>query len=147
MNYLIKGIRYGITEGGMACGPVSGNVVASIEFQDDDKVSFLSMVEVFGMPEFYFSEEDIYDELLEESEDFIDKANSLIINEFNGIELEEYEDIMEELKKPYNEEDKALIKLLIAVVRLDYDEADKLIEESIGKYIKDINIPDTDLDD
>lgn len=147
MNYLIKGIRYGITEGGMACGPVSGNVVASIEFQDDDKVSFLSMVEVFGIPEFYFSEEDIYDELLEESEDFIDKANSLIINEFNGIELEEYEDIMEELKKPYNEEDKALIKLLIAVVRLDYDEADKLIEESIGKYIKDINIPDTDLDD
>lgn len=147
MNYLIKGIRYGITEGGMACGPVSGNVVASIEFQDDDKVSFLSMVEVFGMPEFYFSEEDIYDELLEESEDFIDKANSLIINEFNGIELKEYEDIMEELKKPYNEEDKALIKLLIAVVRLDYDEADKLIEESVGKYIKDINIPDTDLDD
>jgi hypothetical protein len=147
MNYLIKGIRYGITEGGMACGPVSGNVVASIEFQDDDKVSFLSMVEVFGIPEFYFSEEDIYNELLEESEDFIDKANSLIINEFNGIELEEYEDIMEELKKPYNEEDKALIKLLIAVVRLDYDEADKLIEESIGKYIKDINIPDTDLDD
>ena len=147
MNYLIKGIRYGITEGGMACGPVSGNVVASIEFQDDDKVSFLSMVEVFGIPEFYFSEEDIYDELLEESEDFIDKANSLIINEFNGIELEEYEDIMEELKKPYNEEDKALIKLLISVVRLDYDEADKLIEESIGKYIKDINIPDTDLDD
>jgi hypothetical protein len=147
MNYLIKGIRYGITEGGMACGPVSGNVVASIEFQDDDKVSFLSMVEVFGIPEFYFSEEDIYDELLEESEDFIDKANSLIINEFNGIELEEYEDIMEELKKPYNEEDKALIKLLIAVVRLDYDEADKLIEESVGKYIKDINIPDTDLDD
>jgi hypothetical protein len=147
MNYLIKGIRYGITEGGMACGPVSGNVVASIEFQDDDKVSFLSMVEVFGIPEFYFSEEDIYDELLEESEDFIDKANSLIINEFNGIELKEYEDIMEELKKPYNEEDKALIKLLIAVVRLDYDEADKLIEESIGKYIKDINIPDTDLDD
>ena len=147
MNYLIKGIRYGITEGGMACGPVSGNVVASIEFQDDNKVSFLSMVEVFGIPEFYFSEEDIYDELLEESEDFIDKANSLIINEFNGIELKEYEDIMEELKKPYNEEDKALIKLLIAVVRLDYDEADKLIEESIGKYIKDINIPDTDLDD
>lgn len=147
MNYLIKGIRYGITEGGMACGPVSGNVVASIEFQDDDKVSFLSMVEVFGIPEFYFSEEDIYDELLEESEDFIDKANSLIINEFNGIELKEYEDIMEELKKPYNEEDKALIKLLIAVVRLDYDEADKLIEESVGKYIKDINIPDTDLDD
>ena len=131
----------------MACGPVSGNVVASIEFQDDDKVSFLSMVEVFGVPEFYFSEEDIYDELLEESEDFIDKANSLIINEFNGIELKEYEDIMEELKKPYNEEDKALIKLLIAVVRLDYDEADKLIEESVGKYIKDINIPDTDLDD
>ena len=147
MNYLIKGIRYGITEGGMACGPVSGNVVASIEFQDDDKVRFLSMVEVFGIPEFYFSEENIYDELLEESEDFIDKANSLIINEFNGIELEEYEDIMEELKKPYNEEDKALIKLLIAVVRLDYDEADKLIEESVGKYIKDINIPDTDLDD
>jgi hypothetical protein len=147
MNYLIKGIRYGITEGGMACGPVSGNVVASIEFQDDDKVSFLSMVEVFGIPEFYFSEEDIYNELLEESEDFIDKANSLIINEFNGIELKEYEDIMEELKKPYNEEDKALIKLLIAVVRLDYDEADKLIEESVGKYIKDINIPDIDLDD
>ena len=147
MNYLIKGIRYGITEGGMACGPVSGNVVASIEFQDDNKVSFLSMVEVFGVPEFYFSEEDIYENLLEDSEDFIDKANSLIINEFNGIELEEYEDIMEELKKPYNEEDKALIKLLIAVVRLDYDEADKLIEESIGKYIKDINIPDTDLDD
>ena len=147
MNYLIKGIRYGITEGGMACGPVNGNVVASIEFQDDDKVSFLSMVEVFGIPEFYFSEEDIYNELLEESEDFIDKANNLIINEFNGIELKEYEDIMEELKKSYNEEDKALIKLLIAVVRLDYDEADKLIEESVGKYIKDINIPDTDLDE
>jgi hypothetical protein len=147
MNYLIKGIRYGITEGGMACGPVGGNVVASIEFQSGDKVYFLSMVEVFGIPEFYFSEEDIYENLLEESEDFIDKANSLFINEFNGIKLEEYEDIIEELKKPYNEEDKALIKLLIAVVRLDYDEADKLIEESVGKYIKDINIPDTDLDD
>ncbi len=43
--------------------------------------------------------------------------------------------------------DKALIKLLIAVVRLDYDEADKLIEEAIGKYIIEIDIPDTYSDD
>ena len=76
-----------------------------------------------------------------------DKANDLIIKEFDGIELEEYESIAEELKKPYDEESKALIKLLIAIIRLDYDETDKLIEKSIGKYITEIDIPTTDLYD
>ena len=147
MKYLIKNIEYGITEGGVACGPIDGNIVATIEYQEDNKVSWLSLVEVFGMPEFYYSDENIFEELLKESEDFIDKADNLIIKEFNDIKLDEYENIIEELKKSVNEDDKSLIKLLIAVVRLDYENTNKLINAAIGKYTTEINIPKTDLED
>lgn len=147
MKYLIKDIKFGTTEDGVACEPIEGNIVVTIEFQDDISTNWLSMVEIFGIPEFYYSDEDIFEELLKESDDFIEKTEHLIIKEFNGIQLGEYEDIIKNLRKPFDENDKSLIKLIIAVMRLDYEDTNKLIEDSIGKYSIDINIPNTDLDE
>lgn len=147
MKYLVKNIKCGITEGGVACGPIDGNIVATIEYQEKNKVNWLSLVDVFGIPEFYQSDKNIFDELMKESEDFIDEANSLLIKKFNDIDLEEYEDIIEQLNKSVDEDDKTLIKLLIAVVRLDFEDLDKLIADSIGKYTTDIQIPKIDLEE
>ena len=36
-RYLIEDAKCGLTEGGMACGPVSGNAVVSVKYSDGER--------------------------------------------------------------------------------------------------------------
>ena len=53
-RYVIENASCGITEGGVACGPVFGSVVATIKIKND-KTQYLSLVEVQGFPNFYLT--------------------------------------------------------------------------------------------
>lgn len=60
--------------------------------------------------------------------------------------LVKIDDQLIQVTKSIDEDDKTLIKLLIAVARLDFEDIDKLIADSIGKYTTDIQNPKTYLE-
>ena len=85
MDYLIEDIKCGITDGGIGCGPISGNVVTAIKYNDGNKSLYLNLIEVCGIPEFHLSDNDIYDELIKEefSDEYQELLDKTYINEFN----------------------------------------------------------------
>lgn len=96
------------------------NVVASVEYIDNGKTMYLSVVDVTGFFEYYLSEKDIFDDLIS---DEYEKVEALRIEE-------------DELK---NTTDDLLISYLMLVLRLSEEDSDDLIKESVGKYLtKDI---------
>lgn len=133
----IKNIKYGITNGGLACGPVDGSVNAVIEYEDNKGTRFLSNVEYSGIPSFYLSNIDIYDLLIKED---LESADKYHIESFADVELGEYLDIYEELKNKKSD-DSLLLKLLICVTVMDKESTEKLIKQSVGKDIKEIKMP------
>ena len=133
----IKTIRYGITAGGFACGPVDGSVNAIIEYEDKEGTKFLSNVEYSSIPTLYLSDIDIFDLLMKEELEAVDKY---FIKSFAGVDLKEYPDIYEQLKNKKSD-DALLLKLLICVTVMDKESTDKLIKQSMDKYIKEIKIP------
>lgn len=149
-RYLIKDVKCGVTKGGMACGPVSGNVVASVLYENDGEEKWIHVVEVEGMPNTFITPEDLHDVLIQDDYDaeYVEELENTTENEIGGISLtaESYYDIYDEI---YNgddvtDEDKSLIRFVIAIVRLDWDAIDALKKKAIGHYTDEIDIPTTD---
>lgn len=147
-NYKILDAKYGITDGGMACGPVSGYVVATIKFECEGKIQYLSIDDYESFPTFYLTDEDIFNNLISEVDDeaFLDLRDSHELYEIDDIDLSthEYFDIYDSLYQKGSGPAYSLIKFAIAVVRLDVEDTNKLINESIGKYVTEIDIPETE---
>ncbi len=126
---IISEVRVGIVDGGMACGPVFGNVVGEAMVYDGDRVFFAGLVEVDGLMNWYESDESLYDMIIKddyEDTDFIDW----------GCEYDEY------LENPDEDPEKdALIRYLIYVVRTDWDTCREFISKTKGKEITEIEIP------
>ena len=149
-RYLIEEAKCGVSEGGMACGPVPGTVVASLKVNDGKRVRWLSLAEVDGIPNMIVTDEDIYDTLITDdfSDEFVDFVNDHTVNEFDGIEIDDgyyttYGCIRENPDNPAG----PVMKLLIALVRCDMDETEALIEASTGKYADEIDIPLCDMEE
>ena len=138
---IIKNIRYGIAEGGIACGPVSGSVIATIEYEDEKGIHYLYNCEFDGIPSIYLSDKDIYDTLMKEE---LDSVEEYLLSEYEGICLGEYDDFYEDIK--YKRSDKfKLLKLLIVVTCADIKVTDRIIKKSTGKDIKNIKLPNLSL--
>lgn len=143
-RYLIEEVKCGISEGGMACGPVDGAVVASLKINDGEQTKWLSLVEVMGIPNVTLTDEDIYDRLIADdfSDEFTQFINDHTIESFEGIEIEEgyystYSCIQEDPENPAG----PLVKYLVALVRCDMEDVDGLIEMAVGKYADELDIP------
>ncbi len=122
MSYFIKNVEYGITG-----GPFDETVIASVEFQVNEETKFLSIVDLNGIFEFYLSDNDIYEKLInEEYEDLEDN----IISEYNGISLDSLDDIIDN-----NDDSLLLIKYALLVLRLDEEETNELINKTTNKYL------------
>ena len=148
-RYLIKDVKCGVTDGGMACGPEPGNVVASILFENDGHEKWIHVVEVEGMPNAFITPKDLHDVLIRDDYDaeYVEELEKSTENEICGIPLtaESYYEIFDEL---YNsdsatEEDKSFIRFVIAIVRLDWNAIEDLKKQAIGKYTDEIDIPRT----
>ena len=94
-RYFIEEAKCGLTDGGFACGPISGNPVVTIKFKDDDETKWLSLVEVEGIPNCFLTYEDIHEKLLLEDfdDEFTDYLDQHSVGDFNGISFGEYTDI------------------------------------------------------
>ena len=150
-RYFIETAQCGITKGGMACGPVFGHVVVTIQFNDGSKTQWLSLVEVEGIPNVFLSDKDIHEALV--AEDFDDKEftkylDEHFINEFEGITFDDsyftsFVDIAENPDNPAA----PLIRYLITLVRCDMDEVEELINMASGKYADELDIPASDVEE
>lgn len=149
MNYIIEEIKCGITEGGFACGPVDGNVVVSMKFNDGKETKWLNSVEVGGIPNFYLTDKDIYDDLLKEDfddEEFANMLDASFVSSFADVSLGEYEDIFESFENADPNTVK-LIRAIIWVTRCDMDELESIIESLTGKSVVGLDIPILDVED
>ena len=134
---IIKNMKYGITEGGFACGPVPGSVVATIKYKDETGIHFLSNVEFDGIPSIYLSDKDIFDTLMKEE---LDDVEEYLLLEFDGVTLGEYADFYDGIK--YKRSDKfKLLKLLLVITCASTNATNRTIKKYTGKDIKEVKFP------
>ena len=150
-RFFIEDVKCGITEGGFACGPVGGNVVVTIQFKEEGKTQWLSLVEVDGIPNVFLFDKDVHDELVKEdfdNEQFTKYMGDHSIHEFNGIELNgDYRDAFGCIDKDPDNPAVPVVRYLITLVRCDMDDVEELISMAIGKYADELDIPESDVEE
>ena len=148
-KYIIKDAKVGVSKGGIACGPIGGTVVASVLYESPNgERKWLHCCETDGNPAFYKSADDIHDRLVDEDwEDqaFWDRVNcELFIEEFGGIRLSDYEETLRDLAK--GDPAAPLIRLLIALVRCDWETTESLIIRAKTTELDDLAVPKIDVE-
>lgn len=146
-KYYVNEVKCGVIDGGMACGPGSGSVVVSVNVTEGDKSFWLSNTEVTGIPNFYLTDEDIYEKLVnDDDEDFYEKLEEKFIKEFDGIVLGEYDDIFASIRKNVGNPAVSLIRYIILLTRCSMDEVEDIVAMAKGKYVDDIEVPASDVE-
>ena len=140
-RFLIEDVRVGISQGGIACGPVPGNVIGEIVLRDEDgKAAYHCMAEVSGTLNFYESESSIYQGQIDEDFDNAEFADLLESSFTEGYDC--YYDFYEEVNAIQPLSVTARIRKYLAyIVRADWSEIDRLKTDTIGKLVSDIEIP------
>ena len=143
----IVDIKVGISDAGMACGPVSGNVIAEVQLRDpeNEEVTYHSMVEVDDTLTFFESDESLYDILL--SGDSDDERWELVeeseVGGYTGY-VEFFADLEENEICDGEHED--IWKLLVFLVRASNEDTENAIKEYVGKPLNRIDIPASDVE-
>ncbi len=150
-RYFIEEAKCGVTDGGIACGPIPGNVVVGIKFKENGKSQWISFVEVDGIPNVYLSDKDIFDDLVKEDvedTEFTDYINEHFIREFNGIAFGlDYSDLFNSVAEDPDNEALPLIRYMVALVRCSLEEVDDLISMATGRYADELDIPISDVEE
>ena len=150
-RYFIEAVKCGVSEDGMACGPVSGTPAASIKFREGDETKWLCLAEADGIPNFILADKDIHTDLVEgdaDDDEFIEYLNSHFIEDFNGIRFGlEYSEIFESIDEDPDNPAVPLIRYIIALIRCSRDEEKGLIEMATGKYADELDVPISDVEE
>ena len=125
----INDIKVAIAGGGMACGPVFGNVTAEAKVADGDRVFYAGILETDGFMNYYESDTSLHDMIVEDEYEEADFIN------WSG----EYREYFEEPNEDPNKD--ALIRYLIYVVRSDWDACNAFIAATKGKELSEMDIP------
>jgi len=149
-RYFIETAKCGITDGGMACGPIPGNVVVSVQFKEESEL-WLNVVEVEGMPNFYLTDKDIFDDLVKEDDDdeeFMEYLQEQYIDEFNGLYLDcDYTEVFTSIDEDPDNPAVPLIRYAIALIRCAMEDVEGLIDMASGKYADELEIPTSDIEE
>ena len=139
-RFLIEDVRVGISKGGIACGPVPGNVIGEIVLRDEDgKAAYHCMAEVSGTLNFYKSESSIYKEQIDEDFENAEFTDLLESSFTEGYDC--YYDFYEEVNAMQPLSVTARIQNYLAfIVRADWPEIDRLKADTVGKLISDIEL-------
>lgn len=143
MKRLINSARWGIGEGGFACGPVAGPVVAEAEIETENgEVFFFTLAEVEGIPNLMKSTESVFElnlkaELSEDEEILFEES----LTDYDGCSYEDFFESRDEI------EDFDVYRYLVFIVRAQESEADRFIKETSGKYIEDVDVPASDVEE
>ncbi len=125
-----------------------GSVVAAVQYRENESVpKWIYLVEVDGIANFFLMDVDVFDKLIEEDDKTIKRANDSAIQEFNGITLGSGDYDFACLQE--NEDNPAvpLIRYIIALVRCEMEEVNALVTIAKGKYIDEVEIPLSDLEE
>lgn len=143
----VEDVKVGVSKGGMACGPVSGSVVAEVCIRDLDEgiMKYYSLTEVEGIPNFIETDESTYDRQIEEIDDE-EFWNMLSAHCVEGVG--DYWDIFDKQEELALRDPEHLLiwKYLIYMVRAGWDEIEQLKADSVGKCLGDFDIPISDLE-
>ena len=124
-------------------------VNTSVKFDDGDAEKWLSVAEVEGMASFYISDEDIFDRLNnigeydEDLQDILDSSPE----DYEGVPLKEDYDAIFEYAQENNSDALQLVRYAILVTRCDAEDLDDIIEMGEGKFIDEINVPMSDIEE
>jgi hypothetical protein len=150
-RYLIEDAKCGITGGGMACGPVCGNVAVSVHYRDGEQNGWLTVVEVDGIPNAFRTDADIFDKVLAEDPDdeaFTWYLRSHCIHSFDGVELDgDYADTFESMARGAGEAAAPLVRYVIALVRCSMEEVEGLIAMARNRFADELTIPVSDVEE
>ena len=139
-RYYIEDLKVGMSNGGMACGPVPGVTVGAVKFRKDDlNPKWLYCIEAYGFPEYYLTDEDLLETIIDvenDSEDdhdeFREKLEACKIEEFDGVYLDSF--VIEDEGNPAV----PLLRCLIAIMCCPIEVEDDLKSTVIGKDINDV---------
>ncbi len=149
-RYFIEEAKCGVTAGGMACGPVPGYVVASVRYTFGSVENWFTMVETDGIPSVFVTEEDVFEEILEDNfdEEFQEYMEYHEIDLLNGIQLNGgYEDIIENIREKPESPAAPLIKYMMALIRCETEEVPELTRMAEGQYVDELEIPVSDVEE
>ncbi len=149
-RYLVEEAKCGVTRGGWACGPVPGNVVVTIKFKANNKSRWFSIVEFDGMPNYFLSDTDGHNILMEEegNDAFMAFSEKNSISSLDGIDLGgDYESLFSNISEDPDNPVVPLLRYAVALVRCDMDEVEELIEMAQGRYTDELDIPVSDVEE
>ena len=149
-RYLIEEAKCGATAGGVACGLVGGNAVVTVKYKDGEESKWLSLIEAEGFPNFYTSNEDIFDKMLnieyldgEAIEEFQDKYTAGPANGFNfGTD---YYEVFDHITEEPDDPAIPLVKLLLTLINCYKDEEKNIIESAVGKFADELSFSFDDM--
>lgn len=145
-NYFIEDAKYEILDDFGPCGPGFSTVVGFIKFRIGRIRKYIVLEEFDGFPQFYLFGRDPYQKIMENRYDnkFINFMLKHEINNFDGIDLPcDYDCLIDSLNHaPSSSDSVRLIKLLLSIVRFSEKRTKEIIENSVGKTIRDVALMD-----
>ena len=142
-KFLIEDVKVGVSNGGIACGPVPGNVVAEVCVRDveDGTLKYYSMVEVEGIPNFFETDVSTYERQIKNDpndDEFWD-----MLSEHSSGDFGDYYDFFDSLEEtePHDEAKAMIQRYLVYLVRADWDEIEQMKAKSISHNLGEFVIP------
>ena len=143
----IMQVKYGTYSYVMGCDcSEQTDLIYSVKFRVNGKSRWLHNIFQLGIPNYLMSDDDIHENLLDndflfENSDYID---SLYVNEFQGLQLDEYESMVNDINENLDNPAVPFIRYLLRLYCTDSEGVYKLIEEGVGKYADEISLPPFD---
>jgi len=134
----------------IGAGLFAHTVVGAVKYKTDDTEEWLYCEETDGMPEFYLSKNDIFGDLIKEDvqqQEFEELRDGARISELDDISLGEYEEIFENIYRRKCSPAVPLLRYLITLVRCDNEDIESIISMGKGKYIDEVDIPQSDVEE
>lgn len=147
-KFQIEDVKVGVSKSGLACGPVSGSVVAEVCVRDTEEgtVKYHSLAEVDGTVNFFETDISTYDRQIANDPD--DEEFWNMLNEHNTEGFTDYYEFFDSLEEKglYDEARQLIQKYLVYLVRAEWEEVDQMKAASIGKCFGEFEIPVCDVE-
>ena len=142
-RFYIEKVSVGLTDNGIP----DRDVIVTIQYRKDDGLSqWLSNAECGGFCTLYLNDFNPF-EILRSGDVENPQFGAGMIDSFEGIEFNDYDDMFEYFAGSNNNPAVPLLRYLIALTRCSEGETDELISMAEGKYIDEVDVPISDIEE
>ena len=140
-------VKYGKYEYTMGCDfSQQSDPVYSVKYRINGKSRWLHNIYQLGIPNYLMTDDDFHENLLDN--DYLiknsDNIDSLYVNEFQGLQLDEYESMVDDINEHQDNPAVPFVRYLLRLYSADGEGVYKLIEEGVGRYADEIPLPPFD---